>query len=75
MLVSYQPFIFKYGINISEMMSTDLATVMIADVIYARVSFWTFLIGLIPGVIANVMGAAIAGRLSLNELHRSYLRS
>ncbi|SMF56626.1 ABC transporter permease [Pseudobacteriovorax antillogorgiicola] len=55
-------YLQENGLNIAEMMSTDLATIVIADTIYARISGATIVVGLVPGLIANCLGAAIAGR-------------
>ena len=49
----------EIGINISQM--TQNATLLINDVIRAKVTPTAFVIGFIPGLLANVLGASIAG--------------
>jgi len=47
------------GFNISQLMQN--ATLLISDVIRAKVTPSSFVIGFIPGLLANVLGASIAG--------------
>jgi len=47
------------GFNISQMMQNS--TLLINDIIRAKVTPSSFVIGFIPGLLANVLGASIAG--------------
>ncbi len=47
------------GINISQMMQSS--TLLINDVLRARITPFAFVIGFIPGLLANVLGSSIAG--------------
>lgn len=47
------------GLNISQMMQN--ATILINDVIRAKITPSSYVIGFIPGLLANVLGASIAG--------------
>ena len=47
------------GFNISQMMQN--ATLLINDVIRAKITTFALVIGFIPGLLANVLGASIAG--------------
>jgi len=47
------------GFNISQLMQN--ATLLISDVIRAKVTPSSYMIGFIPGLLANVLGASIAG--------------
>jgi len=47
------------GINISQMMQSS--TLLINDVLRARITPTAFVIGFIPGLLANVLGSSIAG--------------
>ena len=47
------------GINISQMMQSS--TLLINDVLRARITPFAFAIGFIPGLAANVLGSSIAG--------------
>ena len=47
------------GLNISQLMQN--ATLLISDIIRAKVTPSSFVIGFIPGLLANVLGASIAG--------------
>ena len=49
----------EVGINISQL--TQSATLLINDVIRAKVTPPSFVIGFVPGLLANVLGASIAG--------------
>jgi len=48
-----------YGIDVGSMMKNS--TMMISDVIRARVEPLTFVIGFIPGVLATFLGSAVSG--------------
>jgi len=47
------------GINISQMMQKS--TLLINDVLRSRITPFSFVIGFIPGLLANVLGSSIAG--------------
>jgi putative ABC transport system permease protein len=47
------------GVDIGGMLKD--AAVMIPTVFRARITPWAFLVGFIPGLFANVLGAALAG--------------
>ncbi|UCE41280.1 MAG: FtsX-like permease family protein [Candidatus Aminicenantes bacterium] len=47
------------GFNISQLMQS--ATLLINDVIRAKITPFAFVIGFIPGLLANVLGSSIAG--------------
>lgn len=47
------------GINISEMMQNS--TLLINDVLRAKITPYSYVIGFIPGLLANVLGSSIAG--------------
>jgi len=47
------------GFNISQLMQS--ATLLISDVIRAKVTPTSYVIGFIPGLLANVLGSSIAG--------------
>ncbi len=47
------------GFNISQMMQSS--TILINDVIRAKITPSSYVIGFIPGLLANVLGASIAG--------------
>ena len=49
------------GIDISDMMNNQGATMMVSDVLYAKVTLKSYFVGFIPGILANILGAAIAG--------------
>lgn len=47
------------GLNVSRMMQSS--TILIKDIIRARITPTAFVIGFIPGLLANVLGSSIAG--------------
>jgi putative ABC transport system permease protein len=58
--VGFSYYLQVVGIDISGMMQN--ASIMLANVIRARVTPGSFFIGFIPGLLATVLGAAISGR-------------
>jgi putative ABC transport system permease protein len=52
-------WIQNIGINFSQLMQSS--TLLINDVIRTRVTPFSFVIGFIPGLLANVLGSSIAG--------------
>ena len=51
----------KYGINISELTRNASASVMMPNVIRARITATDFYIGFIPGVLSTFVGTALSG--------------
>ena len=47
------------GINVSQMMQNS--TLLINDILRSRITPFSFVIGFIPGLLANVLGSSIAG--------------
>jgi putative ABC transport system permease protein len=47
------------GLNVSAMMQNS--TLLINDVLRAKITSYSFVIGFIPGLLANVLGSSIAG--------------
>jgi putative ABC transport system permease protein len=52
-------WIQNIGINFSQLMQSS--TLLINDVIRTRVTPFSFVIGFIPGLLANALGSSIAG--------------
>lgn len=59
--LGFSYYLQEVGINISGMMPN--ATMVIDDVLRARISRSSYLIGFLPGLLATFIGAAISGRM------------
>ena len=50
-----------YGINIGEMTRNSTTSIMIPEIVHARITAADYYIGLIPGVISTLVGALLSG--------------
>ncbi|RKY90784.1 hypothetical protein DRQ15_06580, partial [candidate division KSB1 bacterium] len=58
--LTFAYFLQEKGINISGMMQN--ATILLSEVMRARITPTTFFIGFLPGLLSNFLGNALAGR-------------
>ena len=52
-------YVQEHGINIGEMMKNN--SMMMSNVIRARITSFTYIIGFLPGLLATLLGTAISG--------------
>ena len=58
--LAFAYFLQEKGVNISGMMQN--ATILLSEVMRARITPMTFFIGFLPGLLSNFLGTALAGR-------------
>ncbi len=63
--LGFSYYLQEVGINISGMMGN--ATILIDDVLRARISHRSYLVGFLPGLLATLLGAAISGLMVLRR--------
>jgi putative ABC transport system permease protein len=51
----------EYGLDISEFTKSTSASVMMPNVVHARITVTDFYIGFVPGVISTLVGTALSG--------------
>lgn len=57
--LAFAYYLQEYGLNISGMMKKS--TMLLTDVIRARITPFTYVIGFLPGLLATLLGTAVSG--------------